>query len=631
MTHSPEKEVERLLLAILPGSPWAGIVKAVGGYVRDECLANLRGETHDPKDLDIVVGVPGGSEELTKYLHGVFPYGTHTPIWQLVFKGPVFVDDKKFLTEGAIIEFADAMQERFPDENSRQREALPGTLEEDVLRRDFTVNMLWKDLTTGEIEDPAGCSLTHLHEGVLTSHPQVSPEQMFSDDPLRMLRLFRFHAKYGWEIPRHMLRAVKKCSDRITIVSNERILEEMNKVLAYGKLYEFIKLLSAGGLLKHILPEIENMKGCTQGADHHADGDVYVHTLRVLRLAKKTPRAQLAALFHDVGKPLTKKVSEGGKISFHTHENKGSSKAHHRLVSLRFPSEIVKPVEALVGMHMHPHFTTPESSEKAVRKLMRNAGELLEDLLDLAEADERGCLPVKYNTDALRQRITKIQESNISLGVDITKPVLNGHEVMEALGVSRGLIVGKAIEFLRDKQDEILSSGASLGKEEAVSLLKEWYSLGVYQGDEPAKIILGNGHIHQDMLGVFSSLRTKLDALPNPTMATAITFDYDLPLPSGIYGPSAGDPPVTDDQVYWGCRGDRPFPSRLISKPCRDSYKVTVVYGPGKGDIKKKLYTIHAGPPSPREPGDSTLRGHPEEKKLSEEFWAVHALSWQSY
>lgn len=143
-----EKEVERLLAKVLPGTEFAGKTKAVGGYVRDEFLGQ------ESKDLDILVGIEGGAEKLTKYLHGMFGsaistprnMGASYPIWQITFKGDVQHDNDTFHTEGAVIEFADGMKESYPDPNSRQRVTQPASIDEDIKRRDFTVNMLLKEV-----------------------------------------------------------------------------------------------------------------------------------------------------------------------------------------------------------------------------------------------------------------------------------------------------------------------------------------------------------------------------------------------------------------------------------------------------------------------------------------------------
>ena len=257
-----EKEVERLLREILSqGGELAGKVFSVGGFVRDDVLGI------PSKDLDIVVEANGGAERLSKFLHLIFPeqvsqahqLGASYPIWHLRFKTDILLNAQLFKTAGAEVDFADTQVEMFPDANSRQRVCVFGTVEQDVERRDFTVNMLMRDLTTGELRDFTGTSVQDIKDGVLRGHPNVSLDKIFADDPLRMLRLIRFHAKFGWNIPEDVFECVRRNSVRITIISGERIRDELVKIMEYGKLAQAIKLMDATHLLVHVLPEVTAM------------------------------------------------------------------------------------------------------------------------------------------------------------------------------------------------------------------------------------------------------------------------------------------------------------------------------------------------------------------------------------
>lgn len=274
VASSSEKEVERLLKQVLPGTPFSGKIHAVGGYVRDEYMGL------EAKDLDIVVSIPGGSEKLTKYLHEIFPESTTNPhqmgaaypIWQVTFTDDTVYEKQAFQTKGAVIEFADTMKEEFPDSSSRQRVTMPGTLEEDIERRDFTTNMLLKDLSTGEIVDLTGTSKADIEKGILRGHPRVSLDKIFSDDPLRMIRLVRFQVKYSWKVPMSVLKTVRRNADRIKVVSAERIMGELTKVMKLGKLAQAVRIMKATGLLQHILPEVQAMVGVKQPKEFHQEG-----------------------------------------------------------------------------------------------------------------------------------------------------------------------------------------------------------------------------------------------------------------------------------------------------------------------------------------------------------------------
>lgn len=183
---SAEKEVERLLLLILPGTQFSGKTFAVGGYVRDQLLGL------EAKDLDIVVEMKNGAEKLTYWLHDMFPVETTSPyqlgagypIWQITFQKNIKFSDELYETKGAVIEFADSQKESFPDPDSRQRITESGTIEEDVQRRDFTVNMLLRDLSSGELRDLTGVSQRDIEKGILRGHPEVDFNKILRDDPL---------------------------------------------------------------------------------------------------------------------------------------------------------------------------------------------------------------------------------------------------------------------------------------------------------------------------------------------------------------------------------------------------------------------------------------------------------------
>jgi tRNA nucleotidyltransferase/poly(A) polymerase len=471
-----EKEVERLLRVVLPGTPWAGKAHAVGGYIRDEYMGL------EAKDLDIVVSESGGSERLTKYLKGMFKgaitqprqMGANYPIWQITFREDITFEGDTFQTNGAVIEFADTMKEQFPDDTSRQRSIMPGTLEEDIERRDFTTNMLLKDLTTGEIVDMTGVSKNDIENGVLRGHPRVSLDKIFSDDPLRMIRLVRFQAKYGWKIPLSVLNTVKRNAQRIQIVSAERIMGELTKVMKLGKLSQAVRLMKMTGLLKYVLPEVQNMVGVKQPKKFHGEGDVFKHTILVLKNAPATIEGQLAALLHDVGKPASQEVV-GDAIRFLGHEDVGAEMAKAILYRLKFDAETIKKVTMVVKNHMRPYHLV-KADDKGIRKFIRDLGdEIVDAVLDQAAADEMGSLPVSDEVSLVREKVRRVREAPVKMQ---SKPVLNGLEIMTILGISpndrkRLPEVGEAGKYLMDLADEYASRGEELSKGEAEKALRD--------------------------------------------------------------------------------------------------------------------------------------------------------------
>jgi poly(A) polymerase len=468
-----EKEVERLFKIILPKSPFKNKAFAVGGYVRDELLGI------DSKDLDVVVEMRGGAEKLTKWINREFkPYtsrphqlGAGYPIWSITFKDDVEHKGKTYKTKGAVIEFADSQKESFPDPDSRQRVTEPGSLKDDVERRDFTVNMLLKDLSSGELKDLTGTSVIDIKKGVLRGHPGVDFNKILRDDPLRMMRLVRFQSKYGWQVPIGVLRAVKKNAQRINIVSAERIQGELVKLMKIGKLHQGIRMMKALGLLKHVLPEIEAMRGVEHDTSrgHHQEGDVYKHTMLVLKNAKPGVENQLAALLHDVGKPNTQEILED-KIQFLGHETVGAEMAEAIMRRLKFEKSVITKVRSMVENHMRPHSLSGDDvSAKALRKFVRKVGEeMVDSILDLAEADQLGNLPPTNLIPELRQKIQDSMKIPIS-----KKPVLDGRTIMNLLNIKPGKMVGEAMNFLKEKEDEYAERGIELTKNEAMRLLME--------------------------------------------------------------------------------------------------------------------------------------------------------------
>ena len=499
-----EQEVEKVLKVVLPGSEFANKTHAVGGYVRDELLAKMNPESGiEAKDLDIVVEMDGGAKKITKFLHETLknskgkptthrPHelGAGYPIWQLSFftdeNGDTLVGDTTFKTSGAVIEFADTQKEAFPDPDSRQRVTNYGTLEEDVERRDFTVNMLLKDMTTGEIKDLTGTSKEDLKKGVLKGHPNVDLNKIFADDPLRMIRLIRFKVKYDWDVPNDVKDIVKKNAHRLNIVSAERMRDELAKVMSYGKLADAIGLMKSlgfdkvetekGGEINPVSYMLDKFKALEMRheSSHHIDTEdkkddkIIDHTMNVLRESKSKVEAQLAALLHDIGKPETRNVDElTGKLNFRKHEEAGLAIAEDILRRFKFKKETIDKVLRLIKSHMRPH-NLDNASDKALRKFIREMGDDLDDVLDLAKADSEGKNPSTPYIDKLRSRIDVLQSFEVK---PKTKPVLNGKEVMDILNLKSGPQVGKANAFILDLQDE----NPSLTKEEAKqAILKEF-------------------------------------------------------------------------------------------------------------------------------------------------------------
>jgi len=476
-----EREVEKLFKELLPGTPFANKIHAVGGYVRDEYIKKLKDDPSiDPKDLDVVVEMDGGSKKLTHFIKDKFGDAISTPvqmgtypIWQITFKDNLEYKKKTYKTKSAIIEVADTMEEEFPEEQSRQRKVKYAPLKKDIERRDFTTNMLLKDLTTGEIKDLTGMAKKDVEKGILRHIDTVMLDKRFKEDPLRLMRLIRFAAVKEWDIPKHVLRIAKNNADRIKIVPTERITEELKKTMKTGKLKQAIRLMATIGIRKYILPEIDALMGVTQGEKYHQEGDVYKHTLKVLENAKPGVENQMAALLHDIGKPETQQVLPD-KTTFYEHQHAGAEIARAIMKRLKFDKKTTDKVVTLVKRHMDP-LRKQKAQNKTLRKYIREVGDdMIDSILDLARADELGRLPPKNEIPDLMKRIEEIRQAPVKIQ---EKSILDGNEIMKLLNLEKGPKVGDAKKLLLKIQDEYASKNKKLTKPEArEELLKRFKS-----------------------------------------------------------------------------------------------------------------------------------------------------------
>ena len=478
-----EAEIQRLLLSIIKDSPYTDKVWSVGGYVRDEILGK------QSKDLDLVIEQDGGAKDLAQYLKDQFPKSISTPhnlgqsypIWHIDFKDDIDLGGQHFAAAGGSVDIADTQKESFTDATSRQRVTTFGTFAEDALRRDLTINTLYRSLTDGEVADPTGHGLEDLKNKVVRGNPDVDFNKILSDDPLRMLRLIRFAVREdGWTVPDEVKEAVTNNAARIEIISGERIREELSKLMQVGKLAEAIEFMKETGLLKYVLPEVQALIGVEQGKKHHAEGDVYNHTILVLRKAEPTIHAQLAALLHDLGKPATQEMLED-KISFLGHEEVSGEIAEAIMRRLAFPNDTISHVRKVVESHMRT-MGSETMGMRGVRKPIRELGDVLEDVLKLNEADiggsydESGKPKDPWKVRDLRKKIEEAKAVPVE-----KKSPLNGDEIMALTGLPPGPGIGavqKMITELSDvlaeeKMQELQEKTPQMTQEEVDEAVKE--------------------------------------------------------------------------------------------------------------------------------------------------------------
>jgi poly(A) polymerase len=351
------------------------------------------------------------------------------------------------------------------------------SLEEDLGRRDFTINAMAARLPGYEIADPYH-GFDALKEKMLRTPGR--PEQSFSDDPLRILRAARFAAKLGFEVAADVRAAMTDQADRLAIVSAERITSELTKLMLTPDPARGIDLLVQTSVAEQVLPEVSRLR--MEADEHHRHKDVYQHSLTVLRQAIALEPAygldgdltvRLAALLHDIGKPRTRSLLPDGRVAFHLHEVVGAKMTRRRLAALRFPKDVVHDVSRLVELHLRFHgYGEGEWTDSAVRRYVRDAGPLLSRLHVLTRADcttrnRAKALRLARAYDALERRIVELSEQEELARI---RPELDGNEIMRILGVPPGPLVGRAYDFLL----ELRLEQGELGRERVTQELLRW-------------------------------------------------------------------------------------------------------------------------------------------------------------
>ena len=438
-------------------------VALVGGCVRDALMD--RGES---VDLDFATSARPEQTEalLTGWADAVWTVG------------------QAFGTIGArkgehTLEITTYRSESYDPTSRKPQVAFGDTLAGDLQRRDFTVNAMAVTIPDPSFVDPFG-GLTDLAHRVLRT--PGTPQESFSDDPLRMMRAARFSAQLGFDVAPDVVEAATAMAERIAIVSAERVRDELQRLLLAPHPRRGLELMVRTGLADHVLPELPALR--LEIDEHHRHKDVYEHSLTVLEQAiDLEPRlddggpdlvVRLAALLHDIGKPRTRRFEPGGSVSFHHHEVVGARLVRRRLTALRFPKQVVEDVATLTELHLRFHgYAAGEWTDSAVRRYVRDAGALLPRLHVLTRADSttrnrRKAVALQRAYDHLEARISELEEQEELAAI---RPDLDGDEIMAILGVPPGPLVGRAYRYLLDVR---LESGP-LGPEKAREVLLAWW------------------------------------------------------------------------------------------------------------------------------------------------------------
>jgi poly(A) polymerase len=430
----------------------------VGGIVRDLVLGR-------PLSADIDLTTDAHPERTEELVSG--------------WADAVWAQGARFGTVGlkkgdTVFEVTTHRDEAYTPESRKPDVSFAGEVEADLARRDFTVNAMALRVTGAADEDPELIDpfggVADLAAGLLRT--PLAPEVSFTDDPLRMLRAARFIAGYGLVPDDGLRRAVIDLSGRLEIVSAERVRDELSKLVVVDDPSPGLWFLVDTGIADVILPELPAMQ--VEQDPVHRHKDVLAHTIAVVAKTRPSLVVRMAALLHDVGKPKTRSIGPKG-VSFHHHEVVGARMARERLRSLRFPNEQVDDISQLVYLHLRFHgYGDDVWTDSAVRRYVRDAGPLLDDLNELTRCDcttrnERKARMLAARMDALEARIAELRERE---ELEAIRPDLDGQAVMAHLGIPPGRAVGEALAMLLEAR---LDEGP-LDEAEAYRRLDEWWA-----------------------------------------------------------------------------------------------------------------------------------------------------------
>jgi poly(A) polymerase len=418
-------------------------VYVVGGYVRDKLLGK------DPQDVDVLV--IGNGVEFAKHAAEQFGMQTMTTYEKfgtaMMHLGPLKV------------EFVGARKESY-SKDSRNPVVEAGSLHDDLSRRDFTVNALAASLNSaswGEITDPFQ-GHADLEAKILRT--PLEPSKTFTDDPLRIMRAMRFASQLNFSVEKGTLEAIAPMRERLAIIAQERITDEFMKILASPKPSVGLGLMFETGTMAVVFPEVAELSGVDQRDDHHHK-DVFLHTCIVVdNISTMTENVylRLTALVHDIAKPRTKQFRDGIGWTFYGHEELGARMVKHIFKKLKLPFDKISYVEKLVRLHLRPMALVDEEvTDSAVRRLLFDAGELIDDLMILCRADITSKNPklvreYTMNYDRVFAKMKEVEEKD---RLRAFQPPVRGDEIMRVCGLEPGELVG----ILKSKIEEAILDG----------------------------------------------------------------------------------------------------------------------------------------------------------------------------
>ncbi|MDR2191567.1 MAG: CCA tRNA nucleotidyltransferase [Endomicrobium sp.] len=429
-------------------------VYAVGGFVRDLFIKRF------PNDLDIMVEPLCSSQNsrlaginFSKVLASKYSLGNPV-IFERFGTAKLFIDGRE-------VEFVMPRKEYYED-SSRNPDTDIGTLEQDALRRDFTINALFLRLNDNEILDLTLKGAADIKNKIIRVADSSAADIIFKQDPLRILRAVRQSLQLGFAIEPNTYEAMKNSVKRIKIVSPERIRDELNKILSEKFPSTAFRMMETLGLLLEILPDIAILKGLTQPEKYHID-DVFGHTLSVVDRVKNVLVLRLAALLHDAGKFAARK-DENGKISFIGHEKQGAEIAQRVLKELKYPKIFISQISLIIENHLYPKMYERQWSYAAVRRFAARCGGELENILELSKADYGR----KNDEDALKSLKERIEELKSRDALIRGGELLSGTQLMRRFSLPQGGWIKQAKEIIAQERFE----NPNLTEDEAFGLIK---------------------------------------------------------------------------------------------------------------------------------------------------------------
>jgi len=436
---------------------------AVGGSVRDAIL----GEDRDD-DYEIDFTTDARPDDIARLMKPVC-----LSLWE---QGRAFGTIGGVIRENGVrAEITTFRSEDYVDHSRKPSVTWGDSLESDLSRRDFTINALALDVVALEAGTPGVQTLFDFHNGFDDLHERrlrtpIDPQVLFSDDPLRMLRAARFAARLNLSIDPAIERAATVMAEKLTIVSAERIRGELDLLMLTEQPSLGLDFVVRTGLADYFLPELPKLQ--LEQDPIHQHKDVLKHTWAVVDKTSPSLVLRLAALFHDIGKPATRAITDEG-VTFRFHEVVGAKMTRKRMVALKYSQEVIDDVANLVELHLRFHTYKMGWSDRAVRRYVRDAGPLLKELNELTRCDSttrnaRKAAVLAARMDELELRIEELRELE---DLNRLRPALDGNEVMAILDIGPGRSVGRALDFLM----EIRLDEGEIDVEDAAARLRAWW------------------------------------------------------------------------------------------------------------------------------------------------------------